>query len=352
MTAGPIRLAALGCGRVFERFHLPALRRSPAWVLAAAVDPSSERLRWMSGAAPGIALAASLAELDRRAEFDAVLVSAPPDAHCALASEALRRGVHVLIEKPMVLRASEAASLLELARTVGRQVWVGFNRRFRPAYLALRERLRLTPAERVRGIEFEMRGSARAWGAVTGYLGRGRGGDLLDDLGSHQLDLVPWIVGHRVEELRARLERVQPDAAEVAIDLRFDGGLEGRCRAAHAAPPVERLEVRLADRTLVASQGGLAGASWLPPSTARRYLSGRTALGSLARRLRGAPGHTVETFEAQLGAWAGALRGGSAGAAADGEAGARCVELVEACRQSLAVGGGWVAVRPAAAAPR
>ena len=106
--ASPIRLAALGCGRVFERFHLPALRRSPNWTLTAAVDPSMERLRWIGGLAPGVALAGALPELDSAVEFDAVLVSSPPEIHCALASEALRRGAHVLIEKPMVLRTSEA----------------------------------------------------------------------------------------------------------------------------------------------------------------------------------------------------------------------------------------------------
>ena len=34
----PLRLAVIGCGRVFERFHHPALLRSADWTLVGAVD--------------------------------------------------------------------------------------------------------------------------------------------------------------------------------------------------------------------------------------------------------------------------------------------------------------------------
>ncbi len=343
MSPPRLRLAALGCGRVFERFHLPALRRSPDWTLAAAIDASTERLGWVGRVAPGAALAGSLAELDPAAELDAVLISTPPDTHCALASEALRRGSHVLIEKPMALRPSEAASLLLLARGGRRQIWIGFNRRFRPAYATLRTRLRALPPDRLRGVVHVLRTSPVQWDALSGYLNLSdRGGGLLDDLACHQLDLVPWIVDRPVEEVRARFERRDTDALVVGLDLRFGGGLEGHCVAEHGPAAAERLEVRLAGRTLIATQGAMVGTAWAPIPLVDRYLSGRTMLGSAVRRLRNVPGYTLDTFARQLAAWAAALRGGEAPGAADGAAGARCVELVEACRQSLAVGGAWV----------
>ena len=349
-AAPRLRLAALGCGRVFERFHLPALRTSPDWELTAAADPAGERLRWIGAVQPGIALAASLAELGTAAQVDAVLISSPPDTHCALGSEALRRGAHVLIEKPLALRPSEASSLLALARDRGRQVWVGYNRRFRPPYRRLRERLAQSGPDRIRDIACDLYSRPMGWGAVTGYLTvPERGGDLLDDLASHQLDLLPWIVGRPVEEVRARFLRRDAREVAAAIELRFAGGLVGRCRAAHGAAPRERLQVRLADRVLLASPAGVSVARRLPRRWAEHYLSLRTTLGNAGRRLGRRPGYTVESFAGQLAAWASAIRGGGASAAADGAAGARCVELVEACRHSLAVGGAWVAA-PAAPA--
>ena len=352
-AAGPrLRLAALGCGRVFERFHLPVLLRSSDWSLVAAVDPSAERLRWLGRAAPGAALAASLGELEPGHTFDAVLVSTPPDTHCALASEALRRGAHVLIEKPMALRRSEAVSLLALARAAQRQIWVGYNRRFRPAYLRLRDEIRRVAPEQLRGVSYELRSAPAQWGALSGFLSlQERGGGLLDDIASHQLDLVPWIVNRPVEEVRARFERRDAKALVVGIDLRFAGGLEARCRAAHGTDSAERLEVRVGGRRLIANHGGMSTTTWAPGGLVERYLAGRSTVGSVVRRLTGAAGYTMETFARQLGAWAAALRGQDPAGAANGAAGARCVELVEACRQSLAVGGQWVAV-PAEAASR
>ena len=352
MTARPLRLAAVGCGRVFERFHLPALLRSPDWILVAAVDPATERQRWVGRLVPSTALASSLGELDGGAAFEAVLISTPPDTHCALASEVLRRGAHVLIEKPMALRPPEAASLVDLARDTDRQIWVGFNRRFRPTYIRLREAIRTTPPERLQALSYELRSAPARWGAVTGFSGlQERGGGLLDDIASHQLDLVPWIVGRPVEAVRARYERRDAGALVVAIDLRFAGGLEARCRAGHGGDSAERLEVRLAGRTLIATLGAMTATGWAPTRLVDRYLAGRTLLGSVGRRLRGAPGHTAETFARQLAAWAAAIRSATPSAAADGVAGARCVELVEACRGSLAAGGEWVTVPREALSP-
>jgi predicted dehydrogenase len=341
----PLRLAAIGCGRVFERFHLPALRRSTDWTLAAVVDPSAERRDWVQRLMPGVALAGALGELDGPDRLDAVLISTPPDTHCALASEALRRGADVLIEKPLALRASEATALVTLARGAGRRILVGYNRRFRPAYIQLRQELRDLPADGMRGIAFDLRSAPAHWGALTDFLGvEERGGGLLDDIASHQLDLLPWLVRRRVASVRAGVERRDAEAEVVRIDLRFDDGLEACCRAGHGQDSAERLEVRLAGRTLVAAQGALVSTRWAPTALVNGYLRVRTAAGSLHRRLTGAPGYTVETFERQFAAWAAVIRGAEGSDAADGSAGARCVELVEACRRSIAAGSEWVGV--------
>lgn len=46
---------------------------------------------------------------------DAVVIATPPDTHFNLAWEALARGAHVLVEKPMAMKTTEAAELIELA---------------------------------------------------------------------------------------------------------------------------------------------------------------------------------------------------------------------------------------------
>lgn len=332
-----LRLVAVGCGRVFERFYLPALQRSSDWILVGGVDESADRLSWLRRSARGVALVRSLGDLSDALEVDAALISSPPGTHRALAADALRRGLHALIEKPMVVAPSESASLLALAGQAGRRVLVGFNRRFRPSYGALRERLRRLPPSRIRGISHELRTDPSRWGAVS------HGGELLDDLASHQLDLVPWLVDRPVEEVSARVERQDAGAATAAIELRLAGGMLARCRAAHGSVAAEWLELNLEDRIIIANIGGMVSAGRATAGLAHRYLAARATASSVWRRLIGAPAFTAETFVRQLEAWAAVLRGDSDGICADGAAGGRCVALVEACRQSAAARGAWIA---------
>ncbi|HET7422922.1 MAG TPA: Gfo/Idh/MocA family oxidoreductase [Gemmatimonadales bacterium] len=344
-----LRLVVVGCGRVFERFHHPALLNSSAWELVGAVDTRPARLHWVASVQPDLPVAESLGALPDSAAFDAVLIATPPESHCPLGAEVLRRGAHLLIEKPLALQAGEAASLLAVAERAGRQVWVGFNRRFRPGYGELRRRLQGVPPERIRGLDFDLHTDPRRWDAITRHADdpEGRGG-LIDDLASHQLDLVPWLLQRPVEAARARYLRREPGATVVEIGLRFAGGTEARCRAGHGTLQLERITVDLGDRMLVASAGGLVATSpALAPLVGRR-LAAKALADAVRRRITRLPKATVDTIRRQHADWAAALHGAEppVGAAADGLAGARCVALTDAARHSLAGGGAWVPVSP------
>lgn len=342
-------MVIVGCGRVVERFHQPALRGSDAWTVVGAVDVRPARLRWIAGLFPGVPVADSLGGLPDLGALDAVLVATPPESHCALGAEVLRRGAHLLMEKPLALQPTEAASLVTLAREARRQIWVGYNRRFRPAYRRLRGRLDDLPPGRIRRLEFDLHTDPRKWDAVARSSAdpEQRGG-LIDDLASHQLDLVPWLLQRPVESVRARYLRREPDATVVEIDLRLPGGIEARCRAGHGSRQAEHLVVELDDRVLVAAAGGLVSAPHGAERLARRWLSARGAAEAVHRRLTGRGKITLETIRHQHEEWASALRGqvSADAAAADGLAGARCLALTEAARHSLAAGGAWVAAPP------
>jgi predicted dehydrogenase len=344
-VTAPLRLAIVGCGRVVERFHLPALRGSQVWRVVGAVDVRPARLRWIAGVLPGIPLAESLAALAGVGPLDAVLIATPPASHCALGSEVLRQGGHLLMEKPLALQPGEAASLVALARDAGRQVWVGFNRRFRDGYRSLRARLAELQPGRLRGLEFDLHTDPRRWNAVTraSVDPEDRGG-LIDDLASHQLDLVPWLLRRPVESVCARYLRREAGETVVEIALRLAGGVEARCRAGHGTLQAEYLVADLGDRILTASAGGLMSAAPGQVGVARRWLAARAAADAARRRLTRRAPATVETIRRQHDEWGAALRGERVAAptAADGSAGARCLALTEAARHSLAVGGAWV----------
>lgn len=348
MTAGvaPLRLGVLGCGRVFERFHLPALLTTRSVVPVAAYDPDPARLAWTSALEPAPRRCASAAELLAGGDAEAVLVLTPPATHAGLCVQALESGHHVLVEKPMALTVDEGARMAAAARRSGRALQVGFTRRFREPYQRLRETLRGLDASRVRSAHFELAFSTTAWHAHTDFLGDpAQGGGVMDDVLSHQLDLVGWLFG-AADEVRAQ----QSAGADgpVLAGLRI-GQLEIHCAAAHGAY-AERLTVELADGRVLEATGQrlrVTGAGRPAWRRRRALLLDRLAL---ARdRLSRRPNATRASFGRQLADFAARASGAPAiGAPAIGataEEGMAGLRALAACRESVREGGRWISVR-------
>jgi predicted dehydrogenase len=90
----------------------------------------------------GIVTASTLeAALDAPA-VDAVILCSPHRRHVDQMVAAARAGKHVFCEKPFSDRASEAERALSALQEAGVQVGIGHERRFEPAVLDLRERVR------------------------------------------------------------------------------------------------------------------------------------------------------------------------------------------------------------------
>jgi predicted dehydrogenase len=329
----PLRIAVVGCGRVFERFYRPALAATQELEVVGLCEADPGRRERAAAALPGAVAAASLEALALARPPDAVLVLTPPATHRPLTERALLGGMHVLVEKPMALDLAGARAMLTAATLAGRRLQVGFNRRFRPPYRRLREQVAV--AGGVRGLRCDLAVPSAAWGGKAGFLGvDALGGGVLDDVLSHQVDLVRWIT-----ESEPRRVRAEPrPAGGVRCDLELDSGATASCRAEHA-PYAEYLEVMLRDGPVVAASGArtyrrrrAAG----PLARLYARLSDRAALA--ATRALGRRGLTLESFDEQLRDFACAVRGGGAGGAgaADGVA---AVAVVEAARASLRAGG-------------
>lgn len=328
-----LRLGVVGCGAVFERYHSPALARSPEWLLAAACDLSSVRRGWIRRSHPGVRVFNSPSALLAEDRLDAVLVATPPDTHAELALEALGAGLHVLVEKPMATRLGDAGRLVDAAEAEGRTLRVGFNRRFRSGYPEARGELE-GATERIRAIRHVFAADER-WRS-EGHDFDGPFDLLLHDVACHQADLVAWITGRTVREARAR-----PLGAGVQMALRLEPDLMAECTATYSRRYVERMEVDLPSGCLVIRPGGLSRGRRAGGELIDRI---RQAVDLSASRWLGKPSRTIRSFERQLAAFARAVRGTRSGGA-DARDGFRAVAVVEACLESLADDGGWKRVR-------
>jgi predicted dehydrogenase/threonine dehydrogenase-like Zn-dependent dehydrogenase len=136
-----IGVIVCGAGAFVRAAHVPAMRRIPGVSVSAVVTgtPASAReaQRRLGAAAAGTELKALL----ERDAAPLVLIGTRHHLHAEQALEALRAGRHVLVEKPLCLEEDQVAPILEAARSARRLVAVGFNRRYSPLAVRLRESL-------------------------------------------------------------------------------------------------------------------------------------------------------------------------------------------------------------------
>ncbi|MGH3694094.1 MAG: Gfo/Idh/MocA family protein [Pseudonocardiaceae bacterium] len=136
MTVGPdVRVAVVGYGYWGSK-HMRVLSSMPG-VQVTIVDQDPERIAEARRAYPAAEAAHHLDDVLER--VDAVVVATPPTAHAAVALEALRRGRHALVEKPLATTVEDAQEMVDAAAASGVHLMVGHTFEYNAAVWKLKE---------------------------------------------------------------------------------------------------------------------------------------------------------------------------------------------------------------------
>jgi predicted dehydrogenase len=169
--------------------------------------------------------------------------------HSELASRALAAGRDVWCEKPLALTCDDLDEVEKAWRGSGRQLALGFNRRWAPAVRAAQQALAEEPAPKL--VVYRI-----AAGRVPDghwYLDRRQGGRLLGEV-CHFIDLAQALAGADIEDAVGVLGGDATAGNDgVAVSLRFaDGSVASIAYA--STPPVtgkERIEVLTGSRQVI-----------------------------------------------------------------------------------------------------
>ena len=172
---------------------------------------------------------------------DVVHVCSPHGLHAAHAMEAVKRGIHVIIEKPMATEEAEAQALVAAAKDAGVHAAVCLTKRSYPMVAELRARILAGELGQVNAI----RGGFMSWDSNHDNWGWGFDPKIAGtsyataDLGVHWLDLAEHVTDRRIVEVDARFSTLRPtryrngepikvEAEDyVRIFLDFTGGVVG-----------------------------------------------------------------------------------------------------------------------------
>jgi predicted dehydrogenase len=148
-------------------------------------------------------------------QLDCISVCTPNCFHFPYAAESIRRGIHTLIEKPMVLTRDEARELRKIAARRKAKVMVAFSHRFIGMNIAakrLLERGTIGKPFMIR-VRYAHRGPYPGWAQSDWfYRTKYAGGGALLDMGIHAIDICQYLVGPvqsvsaEVKTLRKKIE--------------------------------------------------------------------------------------------------------------------------------------------------
>src|SRR5450432_908104 len=142
---------------------------------------------------------------------EAVDIIAPTPAHFSLCAQAIRKGKHVFVEKPLANDMEEARTILKLVKESNVKLQVGHVERFNPAFLAL-EGIPLQPMfiEVHRLAEFNPRGTEVS---------------VILDLMIHDIDIILHIVKSDVQNIYSSGVAVMTDTPDIAhVRMEFNIG--------------------------------------------------------------------------------------------------------------------------------
>ncbi len=199
------KIGLLGVGHL-GKIHLKCILATSCWELAGFYDPDEKNAASVLAQYPELRRFSSLKDLLH--EVDAVDIVTPTVTHFALATQALRAGKHVFLEKPVTETVSEGRRLLKLAEKQGVKVQVGHVERFNPAFQAM---------QGVQSNPMFIEGHR-----LAAFSPRGTDVSVILDLMIHDLDLILQLVDSPVRNVSASGVAVlshTPDIANARIEF-------------------------------------------------------------------------------------------------------------------------------------
>lgn len=189
--SGQIKIALVGAGFVARNGHIPALKKSLPAEIKIVVDPAAGALREIEKQIPGAAAYASLKEVSLN-DINCAIICSPSALHYEHARFFLEKNIPVFCEKPLAAKAAEAQELVALARSKNLALQAGYNRRYQPAALFLKDVIQRGMYGPVTGVT--VRAGSIAKDLPPAILNPAlSGGGVLMDYGVHFIDrLCSW----------------------------------------------------------------------------------------------------------------------------------------------------------------
>ncbi len=191
-----VRFGLLGAGRI-GKVHAKAVSSNPTAQLVAVAD--------------AVAMAAgdlahqyncevrSVEQILASKDIDAVIICTPTDTHADLIEQFARAGKAIFCEKPIDLNVERVKACLKVVDETGATMMVGFNRRFDPHFMALKD---VIDRGEIGNVEMVTIISRDPGAPPPDYVKRS--GGIFRDMTIHDFDMARFLLGEEIETVTAQ----------------------------------------------------------------------------------------------------------------------------------------------------
>ncbi|GAF64662.1 putative dehydrogenase [Bacillus sp. TS-2] len=133
------RIGMVGLGSIAQKAYLPILTKEIDWTFVGAYSPNKQKREKICHQYR-IQDFEDLSTLSQ--SCDAIFVHSSTGTHFEIVSQLLQDGIDIYVDKPLAASIEEAEKLVHLSESLDRKLMVGFNRRFSPMYVQLKQLLK------------------------------------------------------------------------------------------------------------------------------------------------------------------------------------------------------------------
>lgn len=237
----PLKFAIIGCGRIAVRHSELLGNNAVSGAKLVAVCDHVPGKAHSIGTKFSVPSFLDPHDMVRSADPDVLVILTESGLHAPLVIELAHHGKHLVVEKPMALRLSDADKMIEVCDKAGIKLFVVKQNRFNTPIVQLRKALDQGRFGKL------VLGTVRVrWCRTQDYYNQApwRGtwamdGGVLSNQASHHIDMLEWMMGE-VESVYAlattRLVNIEAEDTAV-VSLKFRNGALGLIEATSATRP-------------------------------------------------------------------------------------------------------------------
>ena len=255
MSDSKLRFGIVGIGSFSAGRHVPNLRETGKAEIVAICRRNQELLDLAGPALEVSNLYNDWHRMIDEVQLDAVVVSTPNHMHAECAVEAMQKGLHVLVEKPMALSIEDATNMISVSQQTENTLSVGYNCRYLSHWQSVKKHIsegyigivrQITASYGVNARWFwqrekaaleefsgdtkseELKSMLRADAARDNHWrtdSKQIGGSLFVEVGTHLVDLMHWLTASKPIEVFAYSNTADmPVEAFITAQARLDSG--------------------------------------------------------------------------------------------------------------------------------